>query len=447
MGLFLQGFGLAKGSGLGDEQRKVELKRTHKRPVEILVLQSMDHPVTRQVKEGFQERLAEEKGLQGRLADEEGFQERLAEEEGLDFRFLTYDVKGKFANTHVLAQLLSRKEVDLVLAIGPSAAQTATLASKLKVQMTAQGESEAVASQVTSSESAEVNTQASAAQTATLASKLKAQMTAQGESEVVASQVTNSESEAVNTQRSPKREGAERQCGLESAKADTQAIPALRPTPIVLTAVTDPFYLHILSKNAPLEHVYGVLDLPPLQEQLRLMRLLLPGLERLGVVYSEDAVNLVKFVEDLKEMAEVFGIDVLALPIRKLEDVAAGYAALAPQVEAFFIPMDDRLLVQLDLILALANKAYLPVFASDTASVEKGALAALGYNYHEGGRMAAELALRALHRKGYEDDASLEDLPRLIQQKQRLTLNQKTARRLSIVFPASILRAADSILD
>ncbi len=384
MGLLFQGFGLAKGSGLGDEQRKVELKRTHKRPVEVLVLQSMDHPVTRQVKEGFQERLAEEKGLQGRLADEEGFRERLAEEEGWDFRFVTYDVKGKFANSHVLAQLLSRKEVDLVLAIGPSAAQTATLASKLKAQMTAQGESEVV----------------------------------------------------------------EAQPSTESAKADTQAIPAAAlPTPIILTAVTDPFYLHILSKNTPLEHVYGVLDPPPLQEQLRLMRLLLPGLERLGVVYSEDAVNLVKFVEDLKEMAEVFGIDVLALPIRKLEDVAAGYAALAPQVEAFFIPLDDRLLVQLDLILALANKAYLPVFASDTASVEKGALAALGYNYHEGGRMAAELALRALHRKGQGSGGSLDELPRLIQQKQRLTLNQKTARRLSIVFPASILRAADSILD
>ncbi len=387
MGLFLPGVGFAKGFGgssVGDTQCKVELKQTRRGPMDILIVQSLDHLVSRQIKQGFQE--------------------RLAEEEGWGFRFVTYDVKGKFANTHVLAQLLSRKEVDLVLAIGASAAQTATLASKLKAQITAKDGSEAVVAIQASPERA-----------------------------------------AVNPQPGPKREGAASQCGLEGA--DTQPIPEASPTPIVFTAVVDPFYIHILPKNGTLEHVYGVLDPPPLQEQLRLIRLLLPGLERLGVVYSEDVVTVVKLVEDLKEMAPVFGIDVLAVPLRSLEGVAAGYDALAPEVDAFFMPLDDRLLVQVDLILALAHKAYVPVFASDTASVERGALAALGYNYHEGGRVAAELALRALKAQAPAGGTSLADLPQLVQQKQRLTLNQKTARRLRIVFPASALREADSILD
>lgn len=401
MGLFATGFGFAQGEG-GALEKKGSLERELRRrgPVEILVVQSVDHSVSRQVQEGFQERLAEEKGW----GDEKGLHECLAKEEGLgnekslQFRFVTYDLKGKLAKSSVLAQLLSRKEADLVLAIGASAAQTAILAARLKEQMTAQGESEGT----------------------------------------VAEAPARPEREAVSTQ-----------CGLMREKAASQTGLAA-PRPIVFTAVMDPFYLHIVPKNepnGPLGPVYGVLDPPPIQDQLRLIRLVMPGLERLGVVYSEDAVAVVKLVEDLKEMAPVFGIDVLAVPIRSLEGVAGAYTALAPEVEAFFMPLDDRLLVQVDLILALANQYFLPVFASDSASVEKGALAALGYNYHEAGRMAAELAIRALDTASEGDQPSRQDLPRLVQQKQRLTLNQKTARRLRIVLPASALREADSLLD
>lgn len=353
---------------------------------EIILVQSLDSRLSRQIRQGFQE--------------------RLAEEEGCSCSFLTYEVKGKVDNIPAIAHLLSRKEADLVLTMGVSAAHTALLASKLKAEMRAQG----------------------------------------GNQEAVEAR-PRTEGEAANIQRGPKRGESESPCGRKGEKAETQPILGDAPTPIVLTGVTDPFYLHILSKNAPLEHVYGVLDPPPLQEQLRLMRLLLPGLERLGVVYSEDAVNMVKVVEDLKEMAEVFGITVFARPVTSLEAVAKAYLELAPEVDAFFLPLDNRLLVQLDLVLALAHQAGLPVFASDTASVEKGALACLGYNYYEAGKMAAEVAL-GIFKQGIQEEARAPaELPKLIPQKQRLTLNQKTARRLRIVFPASVLRQADSILD
>lgn len=418
MGLFATGFGFAQGWG-GAKQEEGSLGRELRRrgPVEILVVQSVDHPVSRQIKQGFQERLMEEKGLHETLGEKEGLQEGLAEKEGLQgglgekkglhlghltekglqFRFVTYDLKGKLANSRVLAQLLSCKEADVVLAIGASAAQTAVLASRLKEQIAAKGEG----------------------------------------------------GEVVEAQVGPEREAVSTQCGLMREKAASQTGLAA-PRPIVFTAVMDPFCLHILPKNKPndpLGPVYGVLDPPPIQDQLRLIRLVMPGLERLGVVYSEDAVAVVKLVEDLKEMAPVFGIEVMAVPIRSLEGVAGAYTALAPEVEAFFMPLDDRLLVQVDLILALANQYFLPVFASDTASVERGALAGLGYNYHEAGRIAAELALRALDTASEGDQPKGQDLPRLVQQKQRLTLNQKTARRLRIVFPASALREADSLLD
>lgn len=78
MGLFVPRFGLAKDWG-GVER---ELKR--RGPVEILVVQSVGHPVSRQVQEGFQE--------------------RLMEEEELGFKFWTYNIKRKLGNIKNILQ-------------------------------------------------------------------------------------------------------------------------------------------------------------------------------------------------------------------------------------------------------------------------------------------------------------------------------------------------------
>lgn len=286
-------------------------------------------------------------------AIEQGFKDGFAKTQSRDLKLHTYTAKGKLENTKTLAQLLSAKELDLILTIGPTATQTAILATNFK-----------------------------------------------------------------------------RECPETKTHV-----------PIIFTAVNDPFSVNILSKKDAREGIYGVVAPKNTKAQIELMQTLLPCMERIGVVHSADEVSTLQAVEDLKEIAAVFNIQVCTVAVTELQEVATAYLELRDTVDAFFMPLDQRLLVQVELIVALAGQVGVPVFASDSVSVQKGALAALGYDYYEAGLMAADVALRLVI-----DPKQAAQQP-LIEQKQRLTLNRKTARSLRIVFPASVLNQADRIVD
>jgi putative tryptophan/tyrosine transport system substrate-binding protein len=309
-------------------------QKNNTRSIQVALLQGTGHGISQEI--------------------ERGFKDRLAKSQTVALKLYTYTAKGKLENTQTIAQLLSHKDLDLILSIGVAATQTAILASKFR------------------------------------------------------------------------------------AAQDPEHAAAV---PLIFTAVGDPFHVNILARNQTAEGIYGVQAAAPIKEQVQLIRSLMPELERLGIVYSADEVSTIKTVEDLKDIAEVFEIQVVSLAVTSLEGVAPAYLELGPKVDAFFMPLDNKLLPQVELIVALANQAGVPVFASDSLSVQRGALAALGYDYYEGGLLAADVALAILDKQAQSPGVQL------IQQKQRLTLNRKTARSLRIVFPASAISQADRIVD
>src|SRR5690554_386457 len=65
------------------------------------------------------------------------------------------------------------------------------------------------------------------------------------------------------------------------------AAAAMRDTPIVFTAVTDPLMAKLVNDmDAPGGNITGVVDAPPLEAQLQLIRDMFPEAQRLGVAYN-----------------------------------------------------------------------------------------------------------------------------------------------------------------
>lgn len=114
---------------------------------------------------------------------------------------------------------------------------------------------------------------------------------------------------------------------------------------------------------------------------------------------------------------------------------------LASTVDAIFISNDNTALAALQSIVSIANKAKIPVYVSDTDSVELGALAALGPNQYQVGLQTGAIVARTLN--GEE----LAKIPVEFANKTELYLNKDAARAIGIQFPEEILSKASKIIE
>ena len=70
--------------------------------------------------------------------------------------------------------------------------------------------------------------------------------------------------------------------------------------------------------------------------------------------------------------------------------------SLVGDVEAIYVPTDNTVVTALEAIVQVGTQNRLPVFAGDTDSVPRGAIAALGFNYGDVGRQTGRIVARVL---------------------------------------------------
>ena len=92
-------------------------------------------------------------------------------------------------------------------------------------------------------------------------------------------------------------------------------------------------------------------------------------------------------------------------------------------------------------VVNVGEKAKIPVFASDTTSVERGALAALGFDYYKLGRLTGEMAIRIL--QGESPGA----IPVGTLDTQDLYLNRTSAAAMGVTLPDALLETAKKVVD
>jgi putative ABC transport system substrate-binding protein len=110
--------------------------------------------------------------------------------------------------------------------------------------------------------------------------------------------------------------------------------------------------------------------------------------------------------------------------------------SILERIDVLFLMQDNAVISALDAILPIATKAKIPVFAPDDQAVAKGALAALGANYYDMGRVTGSLVVQIL--KG--------TAPGTIAWRQAvrtdLFLNVAAAKALNLSLPESALKRA-----
>lgn len=212
--------------------------------------------------------------------------------------------------------------------------------------------------------------------------------------------------------------------------------------PVLFSAVTDPVDAKLVkSVDEPGGNITGTSDKQPFGPTLELIKMLVPDAKTLGVVYNAGEANSVAQVEDLKSELSDYGLALEESSASQTAMVADAAVSLAGRADAILIPTDSTVVAAVESVVNVGKKAKVPVFASDTDSVKRGALAALGFDYYKLGRLTGQMAVRVL--KG-ESPATI---PVGVLDTQELYLNTSSAKAMGVTIPGGLLETATKVIE
>ncbi len=208
--------------------------------------------------------------------------------------------------------------------------------------------------------------------------------------------------------------------------------------PIVFTAVTDPVSSRLVKDlKIPVKNLTGVIDYPPLDAQINLMKTLLPDLKTVGVLYNPGESNSVSVIKAFKEKAEKEGISVIDAPVTKAVDLALAVRKLIGKgVQALYVPQDNTVISAMPQLASLSYAHKLPVFTSDNGSVKEGAFSSISYSYYAVGRKTGEYIKRLL------DGENIKNLPITTPGSHQLYINTLAQKALGLEIPEDLLKTA-----
>lgn len=212
--------------------------------------------------------------------------------------------------------------------------------------------------------------------------------------------------------------------------------------PVVFSAVTDPIaakLVHTLEK--PGGNVTGLSDMANVKEHLELIKEFVPNLKAVGIPYNPGETNSVSMLAAIKVEAEKMGIKIVESAAPKSSDVMIAAKQLIGKVDAIYCPIDNTIISAVESVVKVGIDAQIPVFAGDTDTVARGAVAAVGYDYFDLGRQTGDIVVRIL--KG-EKPGSIDVK---MAKGTNLFVNPKMAKKMGIKIPEAVLSRATKIIE
>lgn len=219
-------------------------------------------------------------------------------------------------------------------------------------------------------------------------------------------------------------------------------VAATKSIPVVFAAITDPVAAQLVKGKEPSgTNVTGVSDVLELQPQIDLIKKIVPNVKKVGVVYNPGEANSAVVVKQLKAILKDQGITLVEASAPRSVDVSSAARSLIGKVDAIYTTTDNNVVSAYEALVKVGNEADIPLIASDTASVERGAVAALGLNYYNLGEQSGALVTRIL--KGEKaGDIAYETSKNL-----SLHLNKKAAAAQGVTLDEALIKTAEKVFE
>jgi len=176
-------------------------------------------------------------------------------------------------------------------------------------------------------------------------------------------------------------------------------------------------------------------------KRLELVREVFPNLRRLAVMANADFSAGLTERKEIDAAAGTLGLEIIPLPIRRVEDIASAFEGLKGRAEALYTTGDPLVNTHRLRINTFALAARLPTMFAQREYVEAAGLMSYGPSFPDLNRRAAEYVDKILR------GAKPGDLPVQQPTKFDLVINLTTAKALGLTIPESFLLRADEVIE
>lgn len=219
-------------------------------------------------------------------------------------------------------------------------------------------------------------------------------------------------------------------------------VAATRDVPVVYSAVTDPVAAQLVkSLDASGSNVTGVSDALALEKQIELITKIVPQAKRVGIVYNPGEANSAVVVKALQNLLPKSGMTLVEAAAPRTVDVASAARSLIGKVDVFYSNTDNNVTSAYEALAKVAMDVKIPLIASDTEAIKRGAAAALGVNYRDLGLQTGTLVVRIL--KGEAPGS----IPSQTSDKVELHLNRGVAEKQGVVFSDALIKSAAHVIQ
>lgn len=213
--------------------------------------------------------------------------------------------------------------------------------------------------------------------------------------------------------------------------------------PVIFTAVTDPIAAELANADGtPVGEVTGTSDKLPVEQQLEMIRKILPDAKKIGIMYTTSEVNSASTLAEYKEKAPEYGFEIVESGVSSTADIPLAADSILEQVDCLNNLTDNTVVASLPLILSKANAKNIPVFGSEIEQVKLGCLAAMGLDYFDLGKQTGRMAAKVLKGEAKASEINFEVI-----EEAAFYGNEKVSENLGVTFPEALKASAKELFS
>ena len=221
------------------------------------------------------------------------------------------------------------------------------------------------------------------------------------------------------------------------------AVKVIKKIPLVYSSVTDPVDAGLVATiDASGTNVTGVSDAWPVDRQLGLYVQMLPNAKKWGTIYNAGDANSVVSIGMTKDACDSLGLELVEVTVSNSSEVYTAAQSLIGKVDAIYITSDNIVVSAFESVVKVCNENKIPLFAGDTDSVGRGAIAAYGLEYFQVGYTAGKKAAMIL--KG---EKKAGEIPSGKVEKLSLFISPKNAAAQGVTIDQKFIDQADKVVE
>lgn len=212
--------------------------------------------------------------------------------------------------------------------------------------------------------------------------------------------------------------------------------------PLLFSAVTNPIGAGLIEHfGLNSGNIAGISDMTPVVTQLKLLKLLVPDAEKVGIIYNPGEDNSVTITEIAKEGAKQLDMEIIEIIGSTTGDMISSLNSLIDEVDAIYIGSDNTAASCIETIGNVIENNKIPMITANITMARSGGIAGFGFNPYKIGRLTGKQAIELINGTSINEiESKLMDVDAL-----DLFINMDLADELGIEIPDELVQKANFI--